>query len=189
ASERGQREHAARHSQKCPARSSHCELLLFGVTDFLRDCRQPRSFDAMAGTLDLSNSFMVFYVMSFRNSRSIKLAQLRTFVTVAESGGFARAAGRLNLTQSAASRQIMALESVLGLPLFARDGQHTTLTLEGEDLLRRSRRLLADADSLAERAHALKGGQTGILRISASPQVLENVLAPFLPGYLQAHPG
>jgi LysR family cyn operon transcriptional activator len=139
--------------------------------------------------LDLSNSFMVYCVMSFRNSRSIKLAQLRTFVTIAESGGFARAAGRLNLTQSAASRQIMALESELGLPLFARNGQHTSLTLEGEDLLRRSRRLLADADSLTERAHALKGGQTGILRVSASPQVLENVLAPFLARYLRAHPG
>jgi DNA-binding transcriptional LysR family regulator len=75
------------------------------------------------------------------------------------------------------------------LPLFARNGQHTTLTLEGEDLLRHSRRLLADLDSLAERAQALKGGQTGILRVSASPQVLERVLAPFLAQYGRGHPG
>lgn len=127
--------------------------------------------------------------MTFRNNRTIKLGQLRTFVAIAESGGFARAAGRLNLTQSAASRQIMALESELGLRLFVRNGQHTRLSLEGEDMLRRSRRLLADADSLAERAHALKGGQTGTLRVSASPQVLENILAPFLARYLSRHPG
>jgi DNA-binding transcriptional LysR family regulator len=127
--------------------------------------------------------------MTFRNNRKIKLGQLRTFVAIAESGGFARAAGRLNLTQSAASRQIMALEAELGLRLFVRTGQHTTLTLEGEDLLRRGRRLLADVDSFAERAHALKGGQTGTLRVSASPQVLENVLAPFLARYRRGHPG
>jgi LysR family transcriptional regulator, cyn operon transcriptional activator len=149
----------------------------------------PRDDDATCEALDLSNSFMVCFDMTFRNSPKIKLGQLRTFIAVAENGGFARAAGRLHLTQSAASRQIMALESDLGLRLFARNGQQTTLTIEGEDLLRRSRRLLADADSLAERAHALKGGQTGILRVSASPQVLENILAPFLPRYGRAHPG
>ena len=127
--------------------------------------------------------------MIFRNSRKLKLAQLRTFAAVAENGGFARAAGRLNMTQSAASRQIMALEGDLGLRLFVRNGQQTALTLEGEDLLRRSRRLLADVDSLAERAHSLKGGQTGILRVSASPQVLEKILAPFLARYGRGHPG
>ena len=132
---------------------------------------------------------MVCFSMSFRNNQRIKLAQLRAFVAVAESGGFARAAGRLNLTQSAASRQIMALEADLGLRLFTRNGQHTTLTLEGEDLLRHSRRLLADLDSLGERAQALKGGQTGILRVSASPQVLERVLAPFLARYRRGHAG
>lgn len=139
--------------------------------------------------LDLSNSFMVFFSMTSWNTPRIKLGHLRTFVAIAESGGFARAAGRLNMTQSAASRQIMTLESDLGLRLFLRNGQQTALTLEGEDLLRRSRRLLADADSLAERAHALKGGQTGILRVSASPQVLEKVLAPFLARYGRGHPG
>ncbi len=126
--------------------------------------------------------------MTFRNTPKIKLGHLRTFVAIAESGGFARAAGQLNLTQSATSRQIMALEAELGVSLFDRDGQHTKLTLEGEDLLRRSRRLLSDVDSLAERAHALRGGQSGTLRVSASPQVLENLLAPFLAHYLRRHP-
>ena len=52
---------------------------------------------------------------------------------------------------------------------------------EGEDLLRQSRRLLADADLLAERARALKGGQAGTLRVAAAPQHISSVLAPFLP--------
>jgi LysR family transcriptional regulator, cyn operon transcriptional activator len=81
----------------------------------------------------------------------MKLSQLRTFVAVAYNGGFARATARLNLTQSAASRQISALESELGVPLFGRIGRRVQLTSEGEDLLRRSRRLSGDAEALVAR--------------------------------------
>jgi DNA-binding transcriptional LysR family regulator len=119
----------------------------------------------------------------------LKLSQLRTFVAIADSGGFARAAARLHLTQSAASRQIAALESELAVVLFDRVGRRVQLTSEGDDLLRRARKLLADADALGERARVLKGGETGTLRVSARPQVIENLLAPFLPRYLRGSPG
>jgi DNA-binding transcriptional LysR family regulator len=118
----------------------------------------------------------------------MKLSQLRTFVAVADSGGVARAATRLNLTQSAASRQISALEIELGVPLFDRVGRRVQLTSEGEDLLRRSRRLLGDAEALGERARALKTGQTGLLRVGATPQVIENLLAEFLASYRRRYP-
>ena len=81
---------------------------------------------------------------------------LRSFVTIADAGGFARAANRLNLSQPALSRQIRALEIDLSVRLFDRIGRRVQLTSEGEDLLRRSRRLLAEADSLGERARMLK---------------------------------
>ena len=119
--------------------------------------------------------------MNFRN--------LRTFVMVADAGGFARAAGRLNLTQSAASRQIMALEEELGVALFDRTGRRMHLTAEGDDLLQRSRRLLEDAASLSERARALKGGHVGTLHIGAPTQVIENLLAPFVTKYQRRYPG
>jgi LysR family cyn operon transcriptional activator len=118
----------------------------------------------------------------------MKLNQLRTFVAVADNGGVARAAARLNLTQSAASRQISALEIELGVPLFDRIGRRVQLTSEGEDLLRRSRRLLGDAEALGERARALKTGQTGLLRVGATPQVIENLLADFLASYRRRYP-
>lgn len=118
----------------------------------------------------------------------MKLSQLRTFVAVVDSGGVARAAVRLNLTQSAASRQISALEIELGVPLFDRSGRRVQLTSEGEDLLRRSRRLLGDAEALGERARALKTGQTGLLRLGATPQVIENLLAEFLASYRRRYP-
>jgi DNA-binding transcriptional LysR family regulator len=119
----------------------------------------------------------------------MNLRQLRAFAAIADVGGFARAAGRLNVSQPALSRQIHALEAELGVPLFDRIGRRVQLTSEGEDLLRRSRRLLAEADSLGERARSLKAGQTGILRIGATPQVIENLLADFLTGYRRRHPG
>src|SRR3954470_850904 len=111
----------------------------------------------------------------------MKLAQVRTFVAIADAGGFARGAARLNLTQSAASRQIHALETQLGVALFDRVGRRVHLTSSGEDLLRRCRRVLAEADSLREHARSLKSGQTeGVLRVGATPQVIENLLADFL---------
>ena len=119
----------------------------------------------------------------------LNLRFLRTFVTIADSQGFARAASRLNLTQSAASRQIHALESELGVRLFDRIGRRIKLTSEGEDLLARSRRLLSEAESLGERARALKSGQTGVLRVGAAPQIMENLLADFLQRYRKRHPG
>jgi LysR family cyn operon transcriptional activator len=119
----------------------------------------------------------------------MNLRHLRTFVTVADAGSFGRATARLNLSQSAASRQIIALEAELGIPLFDRVGRRLRLNSEGEDLLWRSRRLLADAETLGERAQALKGGQIGTLRVSAPPQVIENIIAPFLNKYLRRHSG
>lgn len=119
----------------------------------------------------------------------MELKHLRTFVTIADVGGFARAANRLNLSQPALSRQMRALEVGLSVRLFDRVGRGVQITAEGEDLLRRSRRLLADADSLGERARTLKAGETGILRVGATPQVIENLLAQFLTQYRRRHPG
>jgi len=120
----------------------------------------------------------------------MKLTQVRTFTAIADVGGFARAAARLHLTQSAASRQIQALEAELGVALFDRVGRRVQLTSAGEDLLRRCRRVLAEVDSVGEHARSLKTGQTeGVLRVGATPQMIENLLADFLLRYRRRHPG
>src|SRR5215204_505850 len=100
----------------------------------------------------------------------MNLRNLRTFVIVADAGGFARASGRLNLTHPAASRQILALERQLGVALFDRIGRRIQLTSEGEDLLRRSRRVLEEVASLGERARDLRAGHVGTLRVGAPTQ-------------------
>ena len=86
----------------------------------------------------------------------MNINRLRTFVTVVEAGGIHRAVAQLHLSQPAASRQINALESALGVPLFDRIGRRLKLTAEGEGLLRLSRRLLGEVETFNERAGALK---------------------------------
>ena len=119
----------------------------------------------------------------------MNFSHLRTFVAIVEAGGIRQAAARLNLSQPAASRQIQALEHELGVPLFDRIGRRVQLTSEGQDLLRRSRRLLVEVESFTERAGALKKGESGILRVGAAPQVIENTLSGFLGPYRRRHPG
>jgi LysR family transcriptional regulator, cyn operon transcriptional activator len=119
----------------------------------------------------------------------MNLRHLQAFVAIVDSGGFTRAAARLNLSQPALSRQIRALETDLGTTLFERVGRRMKLSSQGEDLLRRSRRLLAESEALIERAHMLKVGETGILRVGATPHVIENLLARFLTSYSRKHPG
>src|SRR3977135_3575362 len=118
----------------------------------------------------------------------MNLQHLRAFAALVDHGGVARAAARLHLSQPAASRQIQALEAELGIPLFDRISRRLKLTSEGEDLLRRSRALLHDAESVAERARALRRGHAGALRVGGSTQHIETVLADFLPGYRRRHP-
>src|SRR5262249_17107460 len=117
------------------------------------------------------------------------LHQLRTFLAIADTGGVARAAARLNLSQPAASRQIQVLEAELGVLLFDRIGRRVRLTSEGEDLLWRGRQLVAEADALRERARALRGGHTGQIKVGATPPMIETVLASFLVGHRRRHPG
>ena len=118
----------------------------------------------------------------------MNLRHLRAFATIVDVGGLARAATRLHVSQPALTRQIQALEADLGVTLFDRIGRRVQLTSQGEDLLLRSRRLLAEAESLGERARALKSGESGILRVAATPQMIENLLADFLVRYRRRHP-
>ncbi len=118
----------------------------------------------------------------------MNLRNLRTFVAIADTGGMSRALPQLHLSQPAASRQIDALEEELGVQLFERSGRGIRLTSSGADLLRRGRAVLNEADSLRERARALASGRAGLLRVGATPQVMENPLAAYLAVYRRRFP-
>ncbi len=81
-------------------------------------------------------------------ARNLDLTSLRSFVTIADVGGVTRAAGVLNLTQSAVSMQIKRLEEVLGAELLDRSARTVSLTPVGEQLLSYARRMLALNDEV-----------------------------------------
>jgi DNA-binding transcriptional LysR family regulator len=72
----------------------------------------------------------------------IDIDQLRTFIAIAESGSFTRAAEVVHKTQSAVSMQMKRLEERLGRSIFARDGRGSKLTDDGERLLDYARRIV-----------------------------------------------
>jgi DNA-binding transcriptional LysR family regulator len=118
--------------------------------------------------------------------RNLDLAAVRSFVTVAEVGGVTRAAGYLNLTQSAVSMQIKRLEEALGMQLFLRAARKLALSPEGEQLLSYGRRMLALNDEALARFSV--AACCGPIRLG----VPHDVVYPAIPGILrrmaQAYP-
>ena len=80
------------------------------------------------------------------------LKGVRAFCSVAEGGGFSRAAAALGVAQSVLSRQVSALEGELGGRLFHRTGRGVQPTELGSTLLPRAKALLAEAEQLVTEA-------------------------------------
>ena len=116
------------------------------------------------------------------------LREVRTFVAVAELGTVSKASEQLHTTQPALSRQIANLEGELGLKLFDRIGRRLLLTSEGAQLLQQCRGLLTYSHALRERADGLKRGDAGMLRVSASPHLIEGLFPDFLREYAKRYP-
>ena len=94
----------------------------------------------------------------------VELRHLRAFVAVAEELNFSRAADRLYVSQPALSRQIRGLEQLVGCQLLKRSTHQVELTVAGEALLDRSRKLLSDVDEAV--AAALVVGGEHLARIT-----------------------
>ena len=87
----------------------------------------------------------------------VEVRHLRAFVAVAEELNFGRAAARLYLSQPALSRQIRALERLLGCELLRRSTHRVELTVAGSALLDRARRLLGDLDEAIATTQSVGG--------------------------------
>jgi epsilon-lactone hydrolase len=92
---------------------------------------------------------------------AIELRHLRAFVAVAEELNFGRAAERLYITQPALSRQIRALEQLLGCTLLQRSTHRVELTLAGEALLDRVRPVLREVDATISTVQSVGGELVG----------------------------
>lgn len=117
-----------------------------------------------------------------------KLQAMRTFVRVVEAGSFSAVAKEFNATQSAVSKQVAALENVLGAKLLVRTTRSLALTEEGERYFEQVRRVVAE---IAEAETSLKHGEQqlkGWLRVAASVGFGRLKLMPLVQTFLAAHP-
>ena len=104
---------------------------------------------------------------------------LRYFHAVARDGNLTRAAGRLNLSQSALSTQIRQLEARLGHALFAREGRGLALTEAGRIALDHAERIFGAGDELvATLGRTGNGGRA--IRVGASATLSRNFQLRFL---------
>ena len=113
-------------------------------------------------------------------------ALLCAFDAAARSQSFTVAARELHLTQSAVSRQIRALEEILGSELFHREKQKVKLTLAGNAYAREIRDALSRISNATLNFRATPGG--GALHLAVLPTFGARWLMPRLPGFLAAHP-
>lgn len=114
--------------------------------------------------------------------------QLRAFLLLAETLNFASAAERSHLSQPALSLAIKSLERGLGGRLFTRTTRRVRLTPEGEMLLPRARRLLAEWQDTEEVLRYRFTLQRGHVTIAAMPSFAGAVLPALLASYRQRYP-
>ena len=117
------------------------------------------------------------------------LEQLRVFVCVAECEHMTRAAQTLNLTQSATSAAIAALEERHGVKLFDRIGRRIALTGAGRAFLGEARAILARAATAEQRLADLAGLNTGELVLAASQTIGSYWLPPRIAQFRATYPG
>jgi len=110
----------------------------------------------------------------------MRLEQLQAFLAVSETKSFQEAARQCGVTQSTVSRQIQALEALLGLSLFHR-GTQATLTVAGDRFARRAAKICQEWHLATEELNELREGKQRELCIA----VIHSVCAYYLPPVLQ----
>jgi LysR family transcriptional regulator, glycine cleavage system transcriptional activator len=115
------------------------------------------------------------------------LSLLTAFEAAARTGSVTAAARELDLTQSAVSRQIKALENQLGVELFLRERQTIRLTVAGDSYAREIREALRRISSASLNLRANPHG--GTLNLAILPTFGARWLAPRLGRFLEANAG
>ncbi len=116
------------------------------------------------------------------------LEQLRIFIAVAEKQHVTRAASELNLTQSATSAAIAALETRYAIKLFDRIGRGIVLTQTGRDFLNEAREVVARVKTAAQVLDDLAGLKRGSLSLAASQTVANYWLPPRVDAFRKTYP-
>jgi DNA-binding transcriptional LysR family regulator len=111
---------------------------------------------------------------------------LKTFLAIADTGSFTKAAEEVHKTQSAISMQMKRLEELLGVPLFAKDGRMSRFTTDGERLVDYARRIVSFNDEVV--SVFTKPELTGTIRFGTPDDYAEKFLPEILARFARTHP-
>lgn len=123
----------------------------------------------------------------------LQIPLLRSFVAIADTGGFYRAASARGISQSTVSQHVRQLERALDMELVRKDGRRTKFTPAGERLLGEARRILAVHDDVQTRLTDIVSkpvisiGSTETAAEELLPEILASVKAAFPDRQVQFH--
>jgi DNA-binding transcriptional LysR family regulator len=115
--------------------------------------------------------------------------KLRIFHAAAQEGSFTRAGELLEMSQSAVSRQVSALEQELGTILFHRHARGLIPTAEGELLMRATRDIILKLESVRAQLVDARGQPTGTLRVTTTVGLGSTWLTSRVHEFLELYPG
>lgn len=126
--------------------------------------------------------------MSAIDPSKLKISQLRTLVAVAKYRNFSEAALHLEISQSAVSHAIAALETELGVILFQRGRKGAELTSVGEQLVVLAQQILDLLQKMVTEANRAKGLKGGNVRIAAFRSAATHILPPLIVQFRRQFP-
>lgn len=123
-----------------------------------------------------------------RVASRLKLSDLRLLAAIVQSGGMAKAAAQLNISQPAVSKAIAAMEHTLGVRLLDRNSRGVAATLYGQALLKRGLAIFDELRQGVNDIKALNDPAAGEIRIGATAAALETLLPIFISEYSRQYP-
>lgn len=119
----------------------------------------------------------------------VDFAGLQAFVSVAELGGFGKAAEQLHLTQTALTRRVQKLEAYLGLRLLDRTTRSVALTAVGADFLPKARAIVAEMTSAVGGLKEMARTASGSFTLACMSTMATRLLPALIRNYADLHPG
>jgi len=116
------------------------------------------------------------------------LRQFRYFIAVANAGQISRAAMDINVSQSAVTAAVQALEEMIGAPLFERHSGGVTLTYEGNLFLDHARHIVANVEEAVQLPRRIRENVSGSINMAVSYTVAGYFLPPHLARFSRGFP-
>lgn len=117
-----------------------------------------------------------------------RIETMRAFVSVANEGGFSKAANKLNMSSQLVSKYVSQLEEHLGVRLFNRTTRKVHLTEAGKQCFQHAEHILESVTDMEGHFGQLQNEAQGLLRISAPVSFATLHLSPLIRDFKKRHP-